>query len=172
MVFYLHFRFIIIILWSFKAFAAKCMSASDVTTGATIWNASQNVLMASCHSVRYKKSNQFMLATDCVDGKVMPTTKLPKNTPFSQLVSLHQSVGNRRQEIGPIERDLRIASDAQLMVNLEGCLNTMRNECYAFHHNFSRNGSGFSAASRFPCYYSKNDTSFAVHVSFMGVFYF
>jgi hypothetical protein len=42
------------------------------------------------------------------------------------------------------------------MINLEGCVNTLKDECRDFYRFYGRDGSDHNARARFPCFYAEN----------------
>lgn len=54
-----------------------------------------------------------------------------------------------------MQQHLTIYDKSRLYINLEGCVNTLRNECKEFVRTHGKNGSENTAQSTFPCYYNK-----------------
>ena len=61
---------------------------------------------------------------------------------------------DKTQKFMPMEQLLTIYNKSRLFINLEGCVNTLRNECKDFYRTHGRNGSENSAHSQFPCFYN------------------
>lgn len=55
----------------------------------------------------------------------------------------------------PKQSSLTIYNSSILLVNLEGCVNTLRDECTDFLHSHGRDGINNTAQSRYLCYYNK-----------------
>lgn len=121
--------------------------------------------MASCHTVTFNETSKIIHTTDCVNGSIIPNLTLKSSSTFTYLEKLHRNEHFMNRKIAPFEADLSIASDAQLLINYEGCVNLLQNECQEFFHDLGRCGSDYNAPSRFPCFYSKNNSSFAYYVS-------
>ena len=50
----------------------------------------------------------------------------------------------------------------ELMINVEGCVNTLQEECSNFYETHGNDGRNHSAPSRYPCFYSPNNPEFVV----------
>lgn len=64
--------------------------------------------------------------------------------------------------IAPLDLDLTIANESRLMINLEGCVNTLRDECKEFLREFGKDGTDHNARARFPCFYATNNVDVVV----------
>lgn len=97
-------------------------------------------------------------AWDCVNGTLVKEFMIPPTfMNFSQFWAIYDNSTvelDRMQKIMPIEQRLTIYNKSKLFINLEGCVNTLRNECKDFHRTHGRNGSDHSAHSQFPCFYN------------------
>ncbi|KAG5668451.1 hypothetical protein PVAND_016391 [Polypedilum vanderplanki] len=145
------------------AYGAICSSSIEVTNKTQIWNATENkILMASCYKVRYAKKSNFMHATDCVDGAFLPSNSFLPSSSFDVIANKFYNKSTKDKEIAPFENDLIIDKNVLLMINLEGCVNTLRNDCANFFKKYGKDGKDHNAASRFPCYYTKENTTYAV----------
>ncbi|GBP44839.1 hypothetical protein EVAR_75708_1 [Eumeta japonica] len=65
-------------------------------------------------------------------------------------------VASPNRVIAPTEVDLTLANDSRLMINLEGCVNTLADECKDFLKDYGRDGTDHNAKARFPCFYTEN----------------
>lgn len=158
----------VIVLSGDTVFLSKCSSAYNYTKNSTnlneVWNEMDtnqtNILMASCHQVR--NSPEGIVATDCINGSVLLNRVLDDFTNFTFLSYLHYAEANLIPEVAPLDSDLTISNDSLLMINLEGCVNTLKDECRDFFRNFGKDGSDHNARARFPCFYSDKDVKTAV----------
>lgn len=159
----------VIVLSGDTVFLSKCASAYNYTANSTsaateVWSESDtnqtNIMMASCHHV--KNTPEGVIATDCVNGSVLTNRVLGDFTNFTFLSYLHYAEANFISEIAPLETDLTISNDSLLMINLEGCVNTLKDECRDFFRHFAKDGSDHNARARFPCFYSEKDVKIAV----------
>lgn len=141
----------------------------NTTTNATeeVWNeADNNILMTSCFRANYSATNSMIEASDCVNGSTLANkTLLGELSNFTYLSNLHFFKADLDRTIAPLDSDLIISNESRLMINLEGCVNTLRDECRDFFRVYAKDGSDHNARARFPCFYSPSDTSFAVQVS-------
>lgn len=127
--------------------------------------------MASCYNV--SRPNQTITtgtieATDCVNGSMIAKQAIPGDRlyNFTYLSYLHYAEAQLNRSIAPFDMDLMISNESKLMINLEGCVNTLRDECKEFFRTYAKDGSDHNARARFPCFYSPSDTTFAVQVFF------
>jgi hypothetical protein len=150
----------VILLSGDRVVLSKCSYAYNFTNKMEIWNESDsNVLMASCH--RVKNTSEGLEAHDCVNGSVLINSPLGDMANFTYLSYLHYAEATYIPQIAPLESDLTISNDSKLMINLEGCVNTLRDECRFFFKEYAKDGSDHNARARFPCFYSllKPDTA-------------
>lgn len=144
-----------------KVFLSQCESAYDIETQAEVWNDTQNnVLMVSCYII--KNTSTSVDAYDCVNGSVLPNNILGDLTNFTYLSYLHVAQAAPIKTIAPLDLDLTISNESRLMINLEGCVNTLRDECREFLREFGKDGTDHNARARFPCFFSTNDPSIVV----------
>lgn len=123
--------------------------------------------MASCYKANYSVINGTIDALDCVNGSTITNKTMPGGLyNFTYLTYLHYAEAEMNRSIAPFDGDLMISNESKLMINLEGCVNTLRDECKEFFRVYAKDGSDHNARARFPCFYSPYDTTFAVQVSF------
>lgn len=154
----------VIMLSGDKVYLSQCNRAVDMESGEEVWNETQNqVMMTSCYNV--EDSPEGIVATDCINGTLMSHDVLSDITNFTFLnyLSVTNTVPlHKERRIAPPEVDLLIANDSKLLINLEGCVNTLQDECREFIRVFGKDGSDHNARARFPCFYSLKDIGFAV----------
>ncbi|KAH1023568.1 hypothetical protein HUJ04_012748 [Dendroctonus ponderosae] len=120
------------------------------------------IMMVSCFDVEYDHDNHTILATDCINGTLFERKILPQ--PFStfrqfwNLTGKHIGVVDPRNEFVPSQASLTIYNHSRLYINLDGCVNTLRGECYNFLLSHGRDGKNKTASSRYPCFYNKNNS--------------
>lgn len=142
----------VILLSGDKVYLSKCSVAYNMTNKMEVWNDSDsNILMASCYQV--KNIFEGYEAVDCINGAVL-TRVLGDHTNFTFLLNLHSNEATPYPVIAPLDTDLTVNNDTKLMINLEGCVNTLRDECKEFFRLFGKDGSDHNARARFPCFYS------------------
>lgn len=138
-----------------KVYLSQCSSAYDLKAQKEVWNeTSDNVVMASCYTI--KNTTNGIEATDCVNGSVMDKLELTDLTNFTYLTYLHYAVAKPLSEIAPLEAELTISNESQLLINLEGCVNTLQDECHFFLKDYGKDGSDHNARARFPCFFADN----------------
>lgn len=150
-----------IILSGDKVYLSQCASAKDLETDKEIWNENEeNVMMASCY--RIQNTSLGIEATDCINGSVLEKTALSDLTNFTYLSYLHVFATKTVKEIAPPDYELTISNRSNLMINLEGCVNTLMDECSKFIKEYGKDGTDHNARARFPCFYAEHDPEFVV----------
>jgi hypothetical protein len=151
----------VIILSGDRVHLSKCAVAYNLTNKQEVWNESDsNILMASCFTV--KNTPEGLEGSDCVNGSVLTSRTLEDYTNFTYLSYLHYAEATPVPQIATLDADLTISNDSKLMINLEGCVNTLRDECKDFFRTYAKDGSDHNARARFTCFYSELDKTTAV----------
>lgn len=154
----------VIVLSGDKVYLSKCQRALDIETGEEVWNESQQqIMMASCYNVI--NSSKGVAAVDCVNGSLLANNILSDLTNFTYLsyLSVFNTVPlDEHRKIAPPEPDLLIANESKLLINLEGCVNTLKDECKDFLKVYGKDGTDHNARARFPCYYAAENTGVVV----------
>lgn len=142
-----------ILLSGDKVYLSQCERALEKDTGREVWSEDQdNVLMTSCYSI--SNSSEGVMAVDCINGSVLEKHVLTDLTNFTYLSYLHTFVAHPIKTIAPPEQDLIVANESKLMINLEGCVNTLQDECRDFIKDYGKDGTDHNARARFPCFYA------------------
>ncbi|KAF7994075.1 hypothetical protein HCN44_011344 [Aphidius gifuensis] len=154
----------VILLSGDKVYLSQCERAIDVDSNKEIWNDERDdVMMASCYDII--NSSIGVEAVDCINGSVLEKNMLTDLTNFTYLSYLNIYETKPLDKTGlfiPPEQDLIIANESRLLINLEGCVNTLRDECRDFLLSYGRDGSDHNARARFPCFYAKKKTAVVV----------
>ena len=50
----------------------------------------------------------------------------------------------------------------RLKINIQGCVNTLSEECKAFYHDYGKDGRNYTWRASYPCYYDPYDPDFVV----------
>ncbi|XP_030762384.1 uncharacterized protein LOC115887177 [Sitophilus oryzae] len=120
------------------------------------------VMLVSCHVVQFSEKNSSIFATDCINGTIYNEDIIPKPyatfREFWNLTGKHSHVVDPKNEFLPSQSSLTIYNHSRLYINLDGCVNTLKGECYNFLLTHGRDGKNQTAASRFPCFYNKNNS--------------
>ena len=154
----------------------NCRRAVDSSSGETVWSAENHIgrsLLASCtnlHSFLHENgmSEELVSATDCVNGTLLPQSAFEKLHNHSSLQKAFLSLGPyyKLDTLGmgwiPFEEDIMIFNKSRLMINHEGCVNTLMEECSEFYDKTMHDGRNDTARSRFPCHYAPSDPTFVV----------
>nr|CAD7409061.1 unnamed protein product [Timema cristinae] len=146
-----------------KVYLSQCQRAlvETVEGQREIWTEDQdNVLMASCYTI--DNTTRGVEATDCINGTLLLKEMLTDLTNFTYLSFLSTTntvLLDRDRFVAPPEPDLLIANESHLYINMEGCVNTLKDECKEFLREFGKDGTDHNARARFPCFYADNDPS-------------
>lgn len=151
----------VILLSGDKVFLSHCQRALATVEDdqKEIWTEDQdNILLASCYII--ENTTLGVIANDCINGSLLSKDSLTDLTNFTFLnylsvVNIDLLDPNRL--IAPPEVDLVIANESRLHINMEGCVNTLRDECRDFFREYGKDGSDHNARARFPCFYADSD---------------
>ncbi|KAG8338735.1 uncharacterized protein LOC124360489 [Homalodisca vitripennis] len=154
----------VIVLSGDKVYLSQCQRAINMATDSEIWSESaDNVLMASCYTIENTSSG--ITASDCINGSVLEKHLLTDLTNFTYLTYLSvfaTKILDETHQVAPPEMDLLIANESKLLINLEGCVNTLRDECREFLREYGKDGTDHNARARFPCFYAEESTDTVV----------
>ncbi|CAH0561900.1 unnamed protein product [Brassicogethes aeneus] len=154
----------VIVLSGDEVYLSQCQRCLDADTGEEIWNETQdNILMTSCYTIL--NTTRGLEATDCINGSLLPNNILSDLTNFTYLsyLSVFETTPlDDRRLVAPPEPDLLIANESKLLINLEGCVNTLRDECKDFLKYYGKDGTDHNARARFPCFFSAEDPGVVV----------
>lgn len=153
-----------ILLSGDKVYLSQCERAIDVVTNREIWHEDRgDIMMASCYGIF--NSSLGVEAVDCINGSVLEKNLLTDLTNFTYLSYLNIYATKPldvEKIVAPPEQSLIISNESRLLINLEGCVNTLRDECKEFLHEYGKDGSDHNARARFPCYYAEHNTNVVV----------
>ena len=159
---------------------ANCRRAVDSSSGETVWSADDHIhraLLASCATLKSYSSgdeytsgssDEFVEATDCINGTLLPTSIFEKLNNHSALLKAYNALGPYHKlnanGLGwlPYEEDIMIFNKSRLMINHEGCVNTLQGECAEFYKATGNDGRNDTSRSRFPCHYAPSNPEFVV----------
>jgi len=147
---------------------AKCRKVVNPLTEQTLWDATSSrneTLFISCTRVSNSTAANSLLGHDCFNASLVQPSSLKNDSSLAQLMDSYQHPSSRRLPEAnglqvPNEPELVIYNRSKLLVNLEFCVNTLRDECREFFAIHGRDGRDLRAQAHFPCYYSEksNDT--------------
>lgn len=154
----------IIVLSGDKVYLSQCQRVLNLATDLEIWNENDdNILMSSCYTI--ENTSLGILGTDCINGSVLEKNLLSDLTNFTYLNYLSvfsTKILDESHNVAPPEAELMIANESRLLINLEGCVNTLRDECKEFLREFGKDGTDHNARARFPCFYAEENTDTVV----------
>ncbi len=124
-----------------------------------------NILFVACSNVTIDHDGKSMITRDCVNGTWFPEKFNGGKTNFSDLMgkygAMREDPDFRASEIS-YERDIVIFNQTKLKINIEGCVNTLAEECKAFYKDYGRDGRNYTARAVYPCYYDPEEPDFVV----------
>ncbi|XP_050443347.1 uncharacterized protein LOC126847234 [Adelges cooleyi] len=133
-----------------------------------IWtdeNSTIGIFMASCNGI-FRDSSNSLRAADCINGTVLDESLMPQPfINFTTFWTIYENSDRALDETNtyvPVQSSLTVYNSSKLYINQQGCVNTLRNECKDFSNTHGRAGENHTAQSRFPCFYTKNDSSSAL----------
>ncbi|XP_067013562.2 uncharacterized protein Teh3 [Anabrus simplex] len=152
----------VIVVSGDRVYLSQCHSAIDLKTMTDVWTEDQNnILMASCYTVTNTSSGLF--ASDCINGTILDDRQHfgdQANFTYLNYVSVTNThLLDPERVVAPPEHDLLIANESHLFINMEGCVNTLRDECKEFLREYGKDGTDHNARARFPCFFASHDTS-------------
>lgn len=134
-------------------------------------------LLASCSNITYHKYNEngntgYIEATDCVNGTWFQNGEMARVDYETLLVNYERYRSDRSRMVVsssadqvsliPWEEDITILNDTRIMINQEGCVNTLSMECMDFYYRYGRDGANYTSRAIFDCYYNEMDNSSAI----------
>lgn len=127
----------------------------------TRYNNNSDYLLTNCATIRrIDKNDQSIEADDCLNGTLL-TANIFNQQSFINFTQFWYIYEHSSQSLDPTQRilpnqdQLLIYPMKRLYINVEGCVNTLRNECEQFVENYGRNGANNTAQSRYQCYYNR-----------------
>lgn len=159
--------------------SAHCRTAINSRTEEVIWQEGMHpgtLLLASCTTIRLVSGGEVIQAADCVNGSLLPSHLLPQpETDFTTLMATFHMYGDKfkldmpdktsglpRGTHMPFDEDIKIYNKTMLLINHEGCVNTLAGECKKFHEDHGSDSRNRSSPSRFPCFYAADNAAFVV----------
>ncbi|CAG7821780.1 unnamed protein product, partial [Allacma fusca] len=160
-------------------FSSSCKRAVDMETNTEIWPkdlkstnepAEPPVLLMFCTNVWDKQLNKTIIRlSDCFNGTLLEPETFGVTTDITTLISTHISATQQDKRLmdptgqfAPLEHLLMIYNNTPLMINFEGCVNTLiLNECEKFHAMYGGDGADLRSQSRFKCFHRPNYTETA-----------
>ena len=96
-------------------------------------------LIVSCSNVTIDHEARSIITRDCVNGTWFPDDFNGGTTNYSYMsleyARLRELQEYREPEIS-YERDIVIFNETKLKINIEGCVNTLSEECKAFYDTY------------------------------------
>ena len=106
-----------------------------------------------------------MTTYDCVNGTWMDSNFNGGFTNYSNLMKIYGQLREDpayRADVVAYEQDITIYNKTKLKINIEGCVNTLSEECTAFYNVYGRDGRNYTARAIYQCYYDPENPDFVV----------
>ena len=159
----------IILLSGDHIVSARCQRAIDSRTGEAVWNSDDSkgrTLLTSCTTVTNGGGSLagegIVDSWDCINGSLIPDEILNRssedkaqgNINYTSLLSVfhthaHRNRLDRQGGNLPFDIDITIFKETKMLINYEGCVNTLREECTAFYKEFGKDGRNQTSPSRY-----------------------
>jgi len=145
---------------------AKCSARSTAEESRlNSENPDRNTLFVSCSNVTIDKEANSIITTDCVNGTWFPNNFNGGKTNYSYMSleygRLREQPEFRAKEVS-YEQDITIYPKTKLKINIEGCVNTLSEECKDFYEKYGRDGRNYTARAIYECWYDPNNEDFVV----------
>lgn len=139
-------------------------STAEVSRLAGIRNG-YDTLMVACTNVTIDAETNSMISRDCVNGSWFEDNYHGGQTNYSHLIKdysiLREDESSRASEIA-YEFDITIYNRTRLKINIDGCVNTLSEECMAFYYDYGKDGRNYTSRAVYPCYYDPENPEYVV----------
>ena len=150
-----------------RLYAAKCKGVESSNGTAAMralstdrkWLRGDSVFMLFCTYVTPAKSVYFL--DDCFNGTIGDPKELRDISDYVELQDYH--IERPKYDVDWLiapEEDLQISNDTKLLINSEGCSNTLKKECTRFFKEHTHDERDGRTRHRFPCYFSNLHNDF------------
>ena len=130
------------------------------------WINLEKVVFLFCTYYKEKigESNYDLHLEDCFNGTMGEAEIVENFTDYRDILAYHKELTARpnAELLIHTEESLGIMNVTKLLINTEGCSNTLSKECDKFFATHANDGLDGKTADRFPCYYTEKDSSFVV----------
>ena len=107
--------------------------------------------------------NGDALGKDCVDAVWLEQTAQRRVMNFSSMMKSYKNEISRTAITTiPTSKSLTVSPEAKLRVNMEGCVNTLSDECVDFYAVYGRDGRNGTAPATYPCFFDPEHPDLAV----------
>lgn len=147
------------IVTSEKFYYGSCQSASVENTSA--WCEGGMPLLAYC--TRLVGNGTSFRGEDCLNGTLVPDDRWGNLTTYQQIMlTLQQHQPALAWSSLPSETSLQLNNFTQAMINIGGCVNTLRKECTGWMTEHGRDGRDGRHPSVYPCYVTANSDEYVI----------
>ena len=132
--------------------------------GETVWSAEDRpssderaaqTLLVSCTGLGAATRDGGVRATDCINGSLVDNRRLAGISNYTSVMKVFNDLSaygatrlDPRGRWLPQEEDITIFNKSRLMINHEGCVNTLQGECKDFYDMTSNDGRNSTSPSR------------------------
>lgn len=142
---------------------ARCQRA--IVNGTQIWSSDDDPLLMYCTYLT-NVSDSYMRALDCFNGTQVAHAEFERVTSYRQVLQL-LSAANRRP-LSPDgaflddELNIQVYNNTRVMINIDGCVNTLSKECTRWLNEKGRDGSDGMHPSIYSCLLTPTDSSYVI----------
>ncbi|XP_037078752.1 uncharacterized protein LOC119099785 isoform X2 [Pollicipes pollicipes] len=140
----------------------RCRSA--FSNGTRIWTDQQKPLSMYCTRIRNVSATE-MEAEDCLNGTLMDAPSFRQITNYKQMLGVlerNEEPLFEDQSFLPSEKTVEIFNRTKVMINVLGCVNTLRKECTTWLAHKGRDGSEGMHPAVYPCFITPHATNYVI----------
>lgn len=122
------------------------------------WVTGQQVLMIFCTFVTETESGYEL--DDCFNATLGRSAVIATKKDYRDFLAYHFEASKGREWLIDPEEALQVINDTKLLINSEGCTNTLQKECTQFFKDHTHDERDGRTRDRFPCFYTKSHNDF------------
>ncbi|KAF2364788.1 hypothetical protein FHG87_004465, partial [Trinorchestia longiramus] len=138
----------------------------EVLNSDTGWTSKNKVAFLFCTYTRKemgKEQNYELVLEDCFNGTLGDAIRVRNVTDYRDLLTYHKELTAKSSELLiNTEESLGVMNVTKLLINPQGCSNTLNSACKKFFEGHATDGLDGKTADRFPCYFTDKDYSFVI----------
>ncbi|XP_043235123.1 uncharacterized protein LOC122388268 isoform X1 [Amphibalanus amphitrite] len=133
--------------------------------GTVVWNDEDKPLSLYCSRMEENESGTELTGEDCLNGTLDNPDHFSDITNYTEILALLDENAEPLDVTHtalPSERSVLISNGTKVMINIQGCVNTLQKECTAWLDEKSRDGNDGMHPAVYPCYVTPESTSYVV----------
>uniref|UniRef100_A0A0K2TXH1 Uncharacterized protein n=1 Tax=Lepeophtheirus salmonis TaxID=72036 RepID=A0A0K2TXH1_LEPSM len=147
-----------------KVIMAYCRRRSTAKVS-KLEGGARNTLLVACTNVTIDRSSNMMISRDCVNGTWFPNNYNGGSVNYSYLTTeyaKYREIEEFKVDGIDYEHDITFINRTKLKINIEGCVNTLSEECNSFYDNYGKDGRNYTSRAVYPCFYDPENYEFVV----------